>query len=56
LPRYRSVFNDEGSVPGTQISGLRFENVTFGGQLVTQANAGTFLDLQTQCYDFTYSP
>lgn len=56
MPRYRSVFNGEGSVPGTQITGVHFENVTIGGQLLTASNASTFLDIQNQCSDFTYSP
>jgi hypothetical protein len=56
LPRYRSVFNGEGSVSGSQISGARFENVTLGDQLLTSTNASTYFDVRNQCHDFTYSP
>ena len=55
LPRYRSVFSGVGSVAGTSISDVTFENVTLDGQLLTASNAGTYLDVQAQCSGFTYT-
>jgi len=55
LPRYRSVFNGVGSVAGTSISDVTFESVTFNGEPLTAANAGTYLDVQAQCSGFSYT-
>jgi hypothetical protein len=30
--------------------------VTIGGQPLTSSNASTFLDVQSQCNNFTYAP
>jgi hypothetical protein len=55
LPRYRSVFSGVGSVAGTSISNVSFEDVSIDGQPLTAGNAGTYLDVQAQCSGFTYA-
>jgi hypothetical protein len=55
LPRYRSVFSGVGSVAGTSIANVTFADVTIDGQLLTEANASTHLDIQAQCSGFSYT-